>query len=411
MIVAVTLLGRPATGEVPPTPFFPLQERWSTDLTQSAVAPPVYDDDHAYVPLRDGTLVAVSLVDGSITWSAEQATRVSPAVGDGLIIVAREATLFGLRTTDAAPIWSTDLGATVSAPLVWNTGWLVAVLENGDVVVLRGADGFEQWREPVSGQLDVRPSVAGRELFVPVRDGRVLAFELTTGQLLWERSLGGSPQEILAPDDLFVGATDNYFYRLSRSDGKMRWRWRTGGDIVGLPAVDERRVMFVSLDNILWALDRKSGVQQWHRPLSGRPAGGPQIVAEMALVSGVSPVLRAFGTRAGREAGVLTAPGEFAGPPHLLRPPSALAPGLVVMTGDGRLVGLLQATGPSQFSLDFPPPPLLPAPELLGLDDLLPWPSVLEPEAGVWPSPGESDGSIHPADRDEAGVRDPFGTP
>ena len=384
MIVVLTLLGRPATAEDPAPSFFPLQEQWSTDLTQSAVAPPAYDEDHAYVPLREGTLAAVSLIDGSITWSAERPTQVSPAVGDGLVMVAHEQTLLGLRTTDAALMWSTDLGAAVSAPLVWDDGWLVALLENGDVVVLRGADGLESWRHSVSGQLDVRPSIAGNELFLPVHDGRVLAFEVGTGRLLWERLLGGSPQEILPVDDLFVGATDNYFYRLSRSDGKMRWRWRTGGDIVGLPAVDARRVMFVSLDNILWALDRKSGVQQWRRPLPGRPTSGPQIVAEMTLVSGVSPLVRAFDIDSGRQAGVLTSPGELAGPPYILRPPSALAPGLIVMTGDGRLVGLLRPTGPPQFSLNFPPPPLLPAPELLDLEDVLPLPVVLEPEGEIW---------------------------
>ena len=390
MIVVLTQLSRPATAEVPAPSFFPLQEQWSTDLTQSAVAPPVYDHDHAYVPLRDGTLAAVSLVDGSITWSAEWPTQVSPAVGDGLVMVAHEQTLLGLRTTDAALMWSTDLGAAVSAPLVWDDGRLVAVLENGDVVVLRGADGLESWRHQVSGQLDVRPSVAGSELFLPVRDGRVLAFEVGTGQLLWERLLGGSPQEILPVDDLFVGATDNYLYRLSRSNGRMRWRWRTGGDIVGRPAVDAHRVMFVSLDNILWALDRKSGVLRWRRPLSGRPTGGPQIVADMALVSGVSRVVRAFDTDAGRQAGVLTGPGELAGPPYVIRPPSALAPGLIVMTGDGRLVGLLRPTGPVQFSLDFPPPPLLPGPELLDLDDVMPLPKVLEAEGEAWLPTAES---------------------
>ena len=390
MIVVLTLLSRPATAEVPAPSFFPLQEQWSTDLTQSAVAPPVYDHDHAYVPLRDGTLAAVSLVDGSITWSAEWPTQVSPAVGDGLVMVAHEHTLLGLRTTDAALMWSTDLGAAVSAPLVWDDGWLVAVLENGDVVVLRGADGLESWRHQVSGQLDVRPSVAGSELFLPVHDGRVLAFEVGTGQLLWERLLGGSPQEILPVDDLFVGATDNYLYRLSRSNGRMRWRWRTGGDIVGRPAVDAHRVMFVSLDNILWALDRKSGVLQWRRPLSGRPTGGPQLVVDMALVSGVSRVVRAFDTDAGRQVGVLTGPGELAGPPYVIRPPSALAPGLIVITGDGRLVGLLRPTGPVQFSLDFLPSPLLPRPELLDLDDVLPLPKVLEAEGEAWLPTAES---------------------
>lgn len=380
MIVALALVGHAAAGEVPASSFFPLQERWSTDFKQPVVAPPAYDDHHAYVPLRDGTLVAIRLADGRRQWSTERPTRVSPVVGDGMVVVAQEASLFGLRSDDGTAIWETELGAVVSAPLVWNTGWLVAVLETGDVVVLRGEDGAEFWRHRVTGKIDVRPSVAGNEVFLPVSDGRILAFELETGQLLWERSLAGSPREILPLDDLFVGATDNYFYRLSRADGKMQWRWRTGGDIVGLPAVDERRVMFVSLDNVLRALDRESGAQQWRSPLAGRPTSGPQIVGTMVLVSGVSPVLRAFDTDAGRPVGLLTGPGEFAVRPHVLRSPSPLAPGLIVLTGDGRLVGLMQPTGPAQFSLGFLPPPLRPEPP--DLDDELPMPADLY-EAGA----------------------------
>ena len=179
-------------GEVPNPTLFPLQEHWATDLRQSALFPPVYDKKQAYVALRDGTLTAVSLLDGSITWSAERATRVSPAVGDGLVVVAYEGMLLALRTTDGAVMWRTNLGAAVSAPLLWKGGWLVAALQNGNIVTLRGADGLELWRHPVLGQLDVSPSIGGRELFLPVRDGRVLAFDLETGKLLWERLLGGA---------------------------------------------------------------------------------------------------------------------------------------------------------------------------------------------------------------------------
>lgn len=414
MTLGFILVLRPVAAEVPPALFFPLQERWSTNLGQPAVAPPAYDHDHAYVPLRDGTLSAVTLVDGSIAWSVTRPTHVSPAVGDGIVVVADKEAIFGLRTADATPVWTTDVGAIVSAPLVWNNGWLVAVLQSGDLVVLRGADGFVLWRQPVSGGLEVRPSIAGNELFLPVLDGRVIAFDLETGERLWERTLGGSPQEILALDDLFVGATDNYFYRLSRANGRMLWRWRTGGDIIGLPAVDERQVIFVSLDNILRALDRESGVQQWRRPLPGRPTGGPQLVANLALVSGVAPRVRAFDTLAGENAGVLTGPGELAAPPHILKPPALLAPGVVVLTGDGRLVGLLAPTGPPRFPLDFPPPPLLPHPELLELDDVVPLGQPLLPEP---PPPLASplqvtpvvDGADGPGavDPDPPGVRQP----
>ena len=404
MAVIVACFIPAAASETPHESFFPLQVHWATDLGQPSVAPPAFDDHRAYVPLRDGTLTAVQLSNGAVVWSIEQPTRVPPVVGGGIVVIASGSQLIGRHVDDARHLWTTDIGSTVSAPLLWTAGWLVAVLENGEVITLRGVDGFEFWRVNVSGELTTRPSVAGKELFVPVRDGRIIALDLLTGERVWESMLAGSPQEVLPLDDLFVGATDNFFYRLSRTDGRMHWRWRTGGDIVGPPAVDERHVVFVSLDNMVRALDRDSGALRWRRPLTGRPTGGPQAVAEMVFVSGVSPELRAFDMTSGRSAGVMRSPGEFAAPPHLIRAPAPLAPAVIVTTGDGRLVGLLQATGPQRVSLDFPPPPLLPGPAavepahvlpVVPLDPLDARPTATNPAAPAAPTSADT---VNPSD-------------
>ena len=371
-------VGVAANDDAPPS-FFPLQARWATDLGPRAAAAPGHNDTLVFVSLRSGRLVAVRIDDGTVAWTAGHVIRFSPVTLDGLVIVATEGVLRGLRESDGATVWTTELGAPISTQPLLESGWLVVTLDGGEVVALRGADGLEFWREQLSGSFDVPPSIGGPGLFVPITDGRIVALELTTGRRLWDYRLRGEPQRILALDALFVGSTDNFMYRLSRKDGRVEWRWRTGADIVGLPAVDETRVFFVSLDNVLRALDRKSGVQQWRRALSGRPTGGPQIVGEMVLVSGVAPELRAFDTSTGAPVGVLQAPGEFAMPPHVIRPPSPLAPGLIVTTGDGRLAVMRRPTGPPSFSMSFPPPPLLPVPE------------PLSPEAALrlWPLRGE----------------------
>ena len=218
----------------------------------------------------------------------------------------------------------------------------------------------------------MRPAVGGRRLFVPIDDGRLVALDLTAGTPLWERTLRGNPREVLPLDAVFVGATDNYLYRLSPEDGSLDWRWRAGGDVVGLPAVDESRLFFTSLDNMLWALDRNSGVQQWRRPLPGRPRAGPVIVGRALFVAGVSAQIRAFDREHGRPAGILSAVDELGAPPHFAAAPAGSGPGVVLPIADGRLVGMRPATGPPPFPLDFPPPPLLPAPAPLVPADVLP---------------------------------------
>ena len=356
-----------------PASIFPLEPAWTADLGQPPAAAPGYDEIQVYVPLRDGTLAAIRLGDGGTAWTSARRTGFPPAAAGGSVIVADGATLVALRAVDARPLWTREFAAPVAAAPRRAGGWLFAALATGEVAALRAADGRELWRRSLAGPLRVPPAVGGRRLFVPVEDGRLAALDLAAGTLLWERTLRGSPREVLPLDAVFVGATDNHLYRLSPEDGSLHWRWRAGGDIVGLPAVDERRLYFTSLDNVLWALDRDSGVQQWRRPLPGRPRAGPVLVGGALFVSGVSAHVRAFDRENGRPAGILSAADELGAPPHF--DPSLAGSGLraVLLIADGRLVGMRPATGPAPFPLDFPPPPLLPVPELLAPADVLPF--------------------------------------
>jgi len=354
-----------------PDSLFPLQQYWSVDLGSPPTAAPVFDEESAYVPLENDTVVAITLIDGTIRWSVTASTKFSPAVGNGIIVVADKTRLQGLNPIDASHLWTREINSPISGPLLITAGWLIVSLENGEVVTFRASDGVHLWRQELGGKLIVRPSIGGDELYIPVDDGRVVSLDLASGRILWERMLGGRPEEVLALDDLFVGTTDNYFYRLSTEDGRTIWRWQTGADIVGLAAVDEERVFFASLDNILRSLDRDSGVQQWRQPLLGRPSSGPQLIGDLVLVSGIAPTVTAFNTGLGLPAGILTSTTEFAAPVHILRRPSPLAPGLVLTTGDGHLVGYFKATGPQQFSLQSPPPPLLLLPNLVTLENIL----------------------------------------
>lgn len=356
-----------------PASIFPLEPAWTVDLGQPAAAAPGYDAFHAYVPLRDGTLAAIRLRDGETAWTSARRTEFSPAAADGSIIVADGATLIALRAADAQPLWTREFAAPISAAPLRAAGWLLVSLATGEIAALRAADGRELWRRSLDGPLRVRPSVGGRRLFVPIDDGRLVALDLTAGTLLWERTLGGSPREVLPLDAVFVGATDNHLYRLSPDDGSLHWRWRAGADIVGLPAVDESRLFFTSLDNILWALDRNSGVQQWRRPLPGRPRAGPLIVGRALFVSGVSAHVRTFDRETGQPAGILSAADELGAPPHFAASLARAGLRAVLLIADGRLVGMRPATGPVPFPLDFPPPPLLPVPELLVPADVLPF--------------------------------------
>ena len=333
-----------------PSTLLPMEPIWATALPASAAAAPVHEAGRVFLALRDDAVVAVNLADGEVAWQIVQHVIGQPAVGGDLLYVASHDELLGIETETGLVRWSIPLKASLSAPLVWNAGWLVAALDTQTLLALRADTGETIWRQAVGGGIHVAPSLAGDRMYVSLDNGGVVALSLLSGDPVWEQRLGGSPSEILPLDDLFVGATDNYLYRLSRLDGSIKWRWRTGGDIIGLPAVDEKRVYFSSLDNMLWALNRTNGVQQWSRQLSARPTAGPSHAGDLLVLGGISQQLSFFDRADGESYGTIAAPAELAFPPLSLST-SVDGPLLITVTGDGQLRALRRATGPVRLDL------------------------------------------------------------
>ena len=329
-----------------PSALLPVATRWTATLPAPAAEAPVASGERLFATLFDGRVVAFSLVDGSELWQVEQTVVAPPAAGGGLFHAATPAGLLALDAESGAVRWSSALEAPVSAPLLWNAGWLIAALETGPLLAMHAGTGGIVWRRAFDGGVRVRPTLAGDRLYLSLHGGGIAALDLLTGEVLWKRSLGGQPQEILLAGDLFVGSTDNHFYRLSRRDGALRWRWRTGGDIVGLPTVDDEHVYFSSLDNTLWALDRSHGGQRWRELLPVRPTAGPRLAEDLVVQGGLSPELNLYGPTDGAVYHRLQASSELAFAPLTIPDPLSDGPLLVLVSNEGELQAVGRADGP-----------------------------------------------------------------
>ena len=349
-----------STGQTPTETLalFPLRTAWTLALNGSLAAPPVFNGSRAYFPIEGGLLAAYDLDNGEQHWMVSAQAQSKPAAGDGLLFVVERGALAALREADGAEAWRLPFAEPLAAPLVWSNGWLIASSMSGSVLAFRGVDGHLIWRRDIGVPVSAAPALAADRMYLPASDSRLVALQVETGEPLWERRLGGAPNELLALDDrLYVGSNDNFFYCLTTRDGQIAWRWRTGADVIGLPAFDENRVYFVSLDNVLRALDRRSGSQRWNRPLPFRPLAGALKVGEALIVSGVAPPLRAYRAPNGAPAGEAPIQGEFAAPPHVATGPRM--PLLVVVTRD-----FAKGTTVTVFTREIDPPvvPIAPLP-------------------------------------------------
>ena len=320
------------------------ESQWKLTLPGSPSAPAAYDSTHAYIPLRDGKLIAVALKDGRTSWTVDAPTTLAPAAGGMSVFVAGDKDIRALNAASSEETWRVVLDDPANLAPVFDTGWLFVSTANGHLVAMRAADGEVVWTLDAGAPFRAPPAPAGNSVYLPLSDGRIVAVDIHTGQVLWTRTLPGPPSDILALDDrLFVGSHDNYFYCIALKDGGIKWKWRTGSDIVAAPVVDESRVYFISLDNVLRALDRGSGSQRWQRAMASRTVGGPMRSGSVIVVATLSPQLQAYQRIDGKPAGSSPTPEGDEQSSTLAAPPQ-----VVSLEGQDAFV-LLTSQGVIQF--------------------------------------------------------------
>jgi outer membrane protein assembly factor BamB len=318
-----------------PPALVPVKTLWTLALNNQLTFAPAYDKMLAFFPIAGDRIVAYDLRTGKQLWLVSARPQADPITGDGLLFLVEPATLTALHTSDGSVAWRLPFAEALAVHPVWDIGWLIVATKAGSVMALRAADGSMIWSRDLGTPAHALPALAADRVYVPTADSRVVALRVDTGAPVWERKLGGPPDEILAlTDRVYVGSEDNYFYAIAAKDGHVDWRWRTGGDVIGLPLADEHRVYFVALDNVVRALNRGSGVQQWMRTLPLRPMTGPVRAGSTIVVTGSAPSLRAFNVSDGAAAGEIPAAPEVAASPYVFDDPETKLPHLLYVTRD-----------------------------------------------------------------------------
>jgi outer membrane protein assembly factor BamB len=342
----------PRSPEGDPDRIVALDPRWTAVFETAPSAPAGFDLELAYVPLKGGELQAIDLNAGVVRWTAPLATASTPATGDGLVFTAVPDAIVALEQRSGEIIWRTSLDGALAAPLYWDTGWLIASLESGDLAALRGQDGELMWQQTLGSPLASTPVPAGDRLYLALRDGRVMSVTLADGAPAWMLPLNEPVTGMLALDDqLLVGTRGNRVHSVSLEHGRIRWSQKAGADIAGAPVADEKLIYFAALDNILRALDRRNGNLRWTRKLPSRPASGPLRAGDVVLQPLATTDIAAFAAMSGADTFTIRAAGETAGVLFIRDGARPTAPLLIAMSREGALQGFAPRVEP-------PPAPL-----------------------------------------------------
>lgn len=201
-----------------------------------------YDSGNVYVTTGLGEVAALSAADGAEKWKVKPAgpLRGAPTVGfNAVFVMTQDNQIVALNTADGKQLWNESASVSqsgvfgVAAPAAAQ-GTIVAGYSSGELVAYRYENGRQLWSDALArtsistevGSLtdvDADPIIDRGRVFALGQGGRMAAYELVTGQRVWELNLAGISTPAVAGDWVFTLTDRAQLLAIARGNGKVRW--------------------------------------------------------------------------------------------------------------------------------------------------------------------------------------------
>ena len=201
-----------------------------------------YAAGKVYVATGLGDVAALDAKSGKVLWKVRPAgpMRGSPTIAFGSVFVTTQNNeLHALNADDGSELWqeSASLGEEgvfgVAAPAAAQ-GTVIAGFSTGELIAYRYENGRTLWSDALSRtslstsvgvltDIDADPIIDHGRVYALGIGGRMAAYELVTGQRIWELNLGGISTPAVAGDWIFTLTDDAKVLCIARATGKVRW--------------------------------------------------------------------------------------------------------------------------------------------------------------------------------------------
>lgn len=201
-----------------------------------------YDGNRVFVTTGVGEVAMLDANDGTEKWKVKPAgpLRGSPTVAfNSVYVMTQDNQIHALDATDGKTLWN-ESGSTgqagvfgVAAPAA-GQGTVIAGYSSGELVAYRYENGRTLWSDALARtsistevgnltDIDADPIIDRGRVYALGQGGRMAAYELVTGQRIWELSVAGISTPAVAGEWIFALTDDARLFCIARSNGKVRW--------------------------------------------------------------------------------------------------------------------------------------------------------------------------------------------
>lgn len=240
--------------------------------------------------------------DGAPLWVSDLDATVTPVIDEGRVFIAAEEQVQALSEVSGVLEWRLPTGPLSIAPTA-RAGWLIVAGETGTLTGVNASLGRVVWKTELSVPLTTPVSIDGDLVVAALADGRVTGWRITDGGPRWETKIGTRPVQVLAAAGrVFVAGQDGRLICLRQRDGREQWDYRFGMAVVGRLAVDDTHIYATTVDNTVRA-HTFNGHQKWRKEVAARVVSG--LIADSGRIfvpqsNGETRIFTSDGERAGR---------------------------------------------------------------------------------------------------------------
>lgn len=223
-------------------------QKWSVSFHSKANADALfgggvsYADNRVYVTTGLGEVAQLDAANGKELWRVQTGMplRGSPTVAYGAAyVMTQDNQIIALSIEDGSTLWN-ESGAPgqtgvfgVAAPAVGQST-VLAGYSTGELVAYRYENGRELWNDALARtsiatsvstltDIDADPIIDSGHVYALGQGGRMAAYELVTGQRIWELSLAGISTPAVAGDWIFTLTDQDKLLCIAKATGKVRW--------------------------------------------------------------------------------------------------------------------------------------------------------------------------------------------
>jgi outer membrane protein assembly factor BamB len=245
--------------------------RWSLPLRGGFSAPPLWDNGWLIASTSSAEVLGVRAKDGHVLWTQHVGAPVAalPIIaGDRAYVPLRDGRLVALELLTGTVVWEQPLGGSVGAPLALDDRLFVGTSDRY-FYCLATADGHERWRVRVGGTVVGAPVVDIRHVYFTALDNVLRALNRFNGSQVWMaglpfRPLGGP---LLMGDIVLVGSVGPEARGYSANGGRLALEHAGTADLA--PAAPPQLLAVRGLPELtrILLLTRDPELQVLQRPL------------------------------------------------------------------------------------------------------------------------------------------------